>query len=399
MAARSDLPYGAKEASFAQPKRQAPAGWYKDPAGSGQLRFYDGHAWTWKTRPLPRRRLNALGMARARAGVASAQRSALRPPAWLETVFSFDVAPESSISRPRATATRSGSVLGMLSLTVALVATVGGVVLGWQLWGTGLVAQQEQTALVAELESEGLAVDVPLDALPVATDSSPQLLDESIEVGSEQDDSTVLDALGPVADPAPADPADQAENVGGSGKPVTVQKTTHADIVMPPAGWQPPLNRESPPTLKADGKAYGTIRIPRLGVDAAIVSGTSEKALKAGPGVWRYGALPGQPGNATIAGHRTTYGAWFNRLDELRYGDRIYIDVPGQPTAVYEVRGRAITSPDNVAITRKTKGVRLTLSTCHPKYSADYRLVVQAELVDGAWADKAVNRSKWKLLD
>ena len=68
-----------------------------------------------------------------------------------------------------------------------------------------------------------------------------------------------------------------------------------------------------------------TIRIPKIGVDKAVIQGVGVPDLKKGPGHYPSTPLPGQPGNAAIAGHRTTYGAPFYRLDELAPGDKILV--------------------------------------------------------------------------
>ena len=87
--------------------------------------------------------------------------------------------------------------------------------------------------------------------------------------------------------------------------------------------------------------------------------------------------LPGQKGNAAIAGHRTTYGAPFNRIDELEPGDEILIDAPyGQFR--YEVRATTIVSPSAGEVLEDKGDNRLTLTSCNPKYSARQRIVVTA---------------------
>ena len=80
-----------------------------------------------------------------------------------------------------------------------------------------------------------------------------------------------------------------------------------------------------PPPPPPDGEAVGIIRIPKIGVDRAVVQGIGVPDLRKGPGHYPATPLPGQLGNAAIAGHRTTYGAPFNRLDELAVGDPILI--------------------------------------------------------------------------
>jgi sortase A len=92
--------------------------------------------------------------------------------------------------------------------------------------------------------------------------------------------------------------------------------------------------------------------------------------------------LPGQPGNSVISGHRTTYGAPFHELDTLVSGDRIEVET-AIGLHVYEVRSIDIVRPTDVWVTEPRTGAWLTLTTCHPKFSARERLIVFAELVEG----------------
>ena len=74
------------------------------------------------------------------------------------------------------------------------------------------------------------------------------------------------------------------------------------------------------------GTPIGLMTIPKIGMrGAAIVEGTDEHQLQQGPGHYLGTPLPGQAGNAAIAGHRTTYGAPFYDLNVLQPGDPITI--------------------------------------------------------------------------
>lgn len=128
------------------------------------------------------------------------------------------------------------------------------------------------------------------------------------------------------------------------------------------------------------GGAVGLIEIPKIGVDKAIVEGVGVEDLKKGPGHYPNTPLPGQPGNAAIAGHRTTYGAPFNRLDELVPGDAILVTT-SQGEFRYEVESSIVVKPTQSEVLNPTADNRLTLTTCHPKYSAAQRLVVVGKLV------------------
>ena len=134
-----------------------------------------------------------------------------------------------------------------------------------------------------------------------------------------------------------------------------------------------------PPPEVAEGDAVARIRIPDIGVDKIVVEGVSLEDLKRGPGHFPSSPLPGQPGNAAIAGHRTTYGAPFHRLDELDHGDEIEVTTL-QGTFRYEVREQLIVAPDQVEVLDDFGDDRLTLVACHPKYSARQRIVVVAAL-------------------
>ena len=129
------------------------------------------------------------------------------------------------------------------------------------------------------------------------------------------------------------------------------------------------------------GEATARIVIPAIGVDKIVVEGVSLDDLKKGPGHYPETPLPGQEGNAAIAGHRTTYGAPFQRLDELRAGDEVTVTtVQGEFT--YEVAETLIVSPTQVDVLDDKGDNRLTLTACHPKYSAAQRIIVVATLAE-----------------
>ena len=141
------------------------------------------------------------------------------------------------------------------------------------------------------------------------------------------------------------------------------------------------------------GDPLTRIVIPALGVNAVVVEGTSPAALRAGAGHYPNTPLPGEPGNVAIAGHRTTYGKPFNRLDELAIGEAVRLETPlatytyrviAHPTDVAEgcANGACwITTPTDWGVISPTEGAMLTMTTCHPKGSAAQRLIVRAELV------------------
>ncbi len=145
-----------------------------------------------------------------------------------------------------------------------------------------------------------------------------------------------------------------------------------------PSGGPPTVAPPSaPPAL---GSAVGLISIPAIGLSMAIVEGTGTDQLRSGPGHYPATPLPGQAGNAAIAGHRTTYLHPFGDLDRLRPGDPIDI-VTLQGRFVYRVTEQLVVDPTEVGVVAPTPTPELTLTTCNPRYSARQRLVIHAALV------------------
>jgi sortase A len=128
-----------------------------------------------------------------------------------------------------------------------------------------------------------------------------------------------------------------------------------------------------------DGTPIGLIRISKIGLDKVIVEGTSTNDLRQGPGHYAGTPLPGERGNAAIAGHRTTYGAPFYNLDELKPGDTIDVTTV-QGAFTYRVTTSVVVSPGDTSVVANTPTPELTLTTCNPRFSAAQRLVVHAAL-------------------
>jgi sortase A len=157
-----------------------------------------------------------------------------------------------------------------------------------------------------------------------------------------------------------------------------------ASLVTPPADGVPPAGTiagtepaEAPAPLP--GSAVAHLEIPAIGLDEYVVEGTGEADLKKGPGHYSGSPLPGQAGNAAIAGHRTTYGAPFGRLDDLKAGDTI-VATTSTGRSVYTVSTKLTVLPSQTSIIEDYGDNRLTLTTCTPKFSASHRLIVVATL-------------------
>ena len=121
---------------------------------------------------------------------------------------------------------------------------------------------------------------------------------------------------------------------------------------------------------------FGQLEIDSIKLNQYIISGTDDQSLEFGPGHYLQTALPGTGGNVGIAGHRTTYGAPFAKLDQVKIGDELILTVDSKKFhyTVDEVTIVEAIGGEHVLYNRGDD--RLTLTTCHPRYSAKQRLVV-----------------------
>jgi sortase A len=128
------------------------------------------------------------------------------------------------------------------------------------------------------------------------------------------------------------------------------------------------------------GDAIARIELPSIGVSEYVVEGTDTASLRKGPGHYPETPLPGDPGTTAIAGHRTTYGAPFRRIDKLRRGEPIRIDMP-DGRFVYRVERKKIVDDQDLSVLDEAGYQRLVLTACHPLYSAAQRVAVFARFV------------------
>ncbi|MCC2028454.1 class E sortase [Microbacterium tenebrionis] len=143
-----------------------------------------------------------------------------------------------------------------------------------------------------------------------------------------------------------------------------------------------------PPTLEHPGAGvrFAQMLIPRFGSDynVAIAGGTTRPiTLDHGwIGLYDQSAMPGQVGNFSVAGHRTTWGAPLNRMDKLRVDDAIVVETP-EGWFTYRFRNLEYVKPSAVDVLAdvpqmpevKTGERYLTLTACSPLYSLAERIV------------------------
>ena len=238
------------------------------------------------------------------------------------------------------------AVRGGLRLVGEVLITGGLVVLlfaAYLMWGTNLKTAAAQDDLRDELLQQW--AQAPAAAAPAAVPDAP-----------------APDAAAPaVADPVEAEPVAE----------------------------EPVVAEPEPEPLPGD--AVALVRFPTLGQDEGhvVVEGVSTAALRRGPGHYPGTAQPGEVGNVVLSGHRTTYGAPFGDIGELVEGDAVVLET-ADAVHTYRVRGLQIVPPTAIEVTYPVPGQAgaepterlLTLTTCHPRYSARQRLVVTAELVE-----------------
>ena len=137
------------------------------------------------------------------------------------------------------------------------------------------------------------------------------------------------------------------------------------------------LGLRTPPPV---GFVIGKVKIPRIGLQAVVVQGDSDKILSLAVGHIPGTALPGQPGNMVLAGHRDSF---FRPLRNIRTGDIILLESPNG-SYDYEVESASVVAPTDLSVLRNSGNKELTLITCYPFSwigSAPDRFVVRARQI------------------
>tara|TARA_B100000131_G_scaffold22481_1_gene21649 strand:+ start:484 stop:2148 length:1665 start_codon:yes stop_codon:yes gene_type:complete len=123
----------------------------------------------------------------------------------------------------------------------------------------------------------------------------------------------------------------------------------------------------------------GRLTILSANINHYVVFGATNKKLEYGPGYILGTSLPGTGGNFAVAGHRTTYGAPFGNLDRVQVGETIIFQTNTNQYK-YKIIEVKIVSPEDNYVLENYGDDRITLTTCHPKFSAKQRLIVIGQL-------------------
>ena len=158
-------------------------------------------------------------------------------------------------------------------------------------------------------------------------------------------------------------------------------KTLPGDVLPGAANSAAAKSAPKPPGAEgpAEGEGIGSIEIPKLGLVRYVFEGVQLPTLDRGPGHWPGTAMPGEVGNAVIAGHRTSHNADFADLNSLRRGDEVIFNLGGA-RHVYTVRKTEIVAPQSLWIIDQTRTATATLFACHPRGSVSQRIVVHLRL-------------------
>ena len=266
----------------------------------------------------------------------------------------------------------------------------------FQLFGTGLIAYQSQSNLSGKFDAASPSFE--LTATPIFLPT------------------TTVETVTTILSPAPVTTVMLTEATVAGDNFVAVETTVVVETTLPPAVAPTTVPAVIDPTMveqsteaishvtkASEGEVIGRIMAPSIGLDKFILEGAATTELRAAIGRYRGTAFLGDKGNVALAGHRTTYGAPFGRIGELLPGDKINVLTP-VGTAIYEVMdpvvasklwagtvraigsGYSIVGPSDEFVLADVGDNRLTLTACHPKFSAAERIIVVAQLVGEPFA-------------
>jgi sortase A len=149
------------------------------------------------------------------------------------------------------------------------------------------------------------------------------------------------------------------------------------------------------PDKFSEGTVFAIIYIPKLDVKAPIAEGVDKDSILDKGEVGHYSgdmetAMPwDKSGNFALAGHRNTHGEPFRFIDQLHNGDKVVVETKGMYYTYAITSTLAQTSPSNVSVIEPvppqsgfTKpGRYITLTTCTPQFTSEYRLIKWGKLV------------------
>ncbi|WP_061961309.1 class E sortase [Demequina flava] len=185
--------------------------------------------------------------------------------------------------------------------------------------------------------------------------------------------------------------AEIVDNLEWAEDPVAPADVETTDVQLIPDDLK--VTDEDPETSPTPDftETFATMMVPRWGDDYVkpVSEGVTRPDVLDPLGIGHYPetAMPGEAGNFALAAHRTTYGKPFNQVDILEVGDKLIVQTE-DIWAVYSVTSWEIVQPEEYDVVAPTPrepeaGVTdrfITLTTCHPLYSAAERWIVYGEM-------------------
>jgi len=117
-------------------------------------------------------------------------------------------------------------------------------------------------------------------------------------------------------------------------------------------------------------------------VDLIVLAGGSGRTLAFGPGHLSASSLPGEIGNAVIAGHRDTH---FSFLRDVEIGELLVIETVSGEKHLYEIFDIDVVDSRRSSLLLDTDTAILSLVTCYPFEAIDpggpMRYVVTAKML------------------
>lgn len=175
--------------------------------------------------------------------------------------------------------------------------------------------------------------------------------------------------------------------VGDADQEVAVNQLEETFRTQPASGDDGPTVLE-PVEI---GKGFAIVRIPRFGAKYAkpLYEGKDRRTLQKGIGHYPETVMPGEIGNFSMAGHRTTYGKPFNQVAELKVGDLVIVET-AESYFVYEVYEDLIVLPTQLEVVAPVPSdpgaepteALMTMTSCHPMFSSRQRWVTHGRLID-----------------
>lgn len=258
-------------------------------------------------------------------------------------------------------------IIGEILITLGLILLL---FVGWQLWWTNISASQTQSQAVHTLAEEfkqAAESEKTSPQQPTTPQQSPNTPQQAQEPYSNE-------PIAPQNTATPEENNNQHSPEENNPEPPIPHNT---DPNNPPVGREPEY-----------GKAYGIVYIPRFGAhyQRPIAEGTGTDVLDTlGLGHYENTAMPGEIGNFALAGHRQTNGAVLDYIDQLRIGDKIYVQtINGYYT--YTIYETSIVYPEDIYViapnpqhpdNEPTERI-MTLTTCHPRFGDTQRYIVHA---------------------